>query len=83
MLKKVLIAGIVMVVLLIVITLWIIFPFNVSLDVEVCSCDVDLNCGDFLSQSDAQECFEYCGGVANDVHRLDGNNDGVVCESLS
>ncbi len=80
MLKKVLVGGIVLVILLIIITLWIIFPFDSVSDVEVCSCTEDLDCGDFNTQEDAQVCFEYCG--PEDVHRLDGNKDGVVCESL-
>ena len=40
------------------------------------------NCGSFDSQGDAQDLFEVCGGVGNDVHRLDSDGDGVVCESL-
>jgi micrococcal nuclease len=40
------------------------------------------NCTDFKSQAEAQSVFEQCGGTANDVHRLDGNKDGSVCESL-
>lgn len=48
-----------------------------------CSCSGDiLNCADFGTQRAAQNCFEYCGGVGNDIHRLDGDNDGVACESL-
>jgi len=26
--------------------------------------------------------FESCGGVSNDVHRLDRDNDGLACENL-
>ncbi len=40
------------------------------------------NCADLVTQSHAQEVFEYCGGIANDVHRLDRDGDGRVCESL-
>lgn len=41
------------------------------------------NCGDFKSQPEAQAVYQYCGGAANDIHRLDGSDkDGVVCESL-
>jgi len=40
------------------------------------------NCGDFNSQSEAQIVFDVCGGVGNDIHRLDGDNDGVACESI-
>jgi micrococcal nuclease len=40
------------------------------------------NCADLATQSRAQEVFDQCGGVANDVHRLDRDGDGRVCESL-
>ena len=40
----------------------------------------DRNCGDFSSQSEAQAFFEAAGG--GDPHRLDGDGDGVACESL-
>lgn len=42
----------------------------------------NLNCGNFEYQEDAQEVFEECGGLEDDVHRLDGDKDGLVCESL-
>jgi hypothetical protein len=41
-----------------------------------------LNCANFENQEDAQDLFEKCGGLENDVHGLDGDNDGVVCEVL-
>lgn len=41
-----------------------------------------LNCSNFEYQEDAQDLFEKCGGLENDVHGLDGDNDGVVCEAL-
>lgn len=40
------------------------------------------NCTDFKTHAEAQKVFEYCGGVNNDVHRLDQDKDGVACESL-
>lgn len=41
------------------------------------------NCSDFKTHDEAQAVFEYCGGSANDVHKLDGSdNDGIACESL-
>ena len=40
----------------------------------------DKNCADFSSQAQAQAFFEAAG--PGDPHRLDGNNDGVACESL-
>ncbi|MFC1756034.1 hypothetical protein ACFLZK_01460 [Patescibacteria group bacterium] len=41
-----------------------------------------LNCANFAYQEDAQDLFEKCGGLENDVHGLDGDNDGAVCEHL-
>jgi len=47
------------------------------------SCDSNIyNCADFNTKSEAQSVFEACGGVSNDVHGLDGDNDGLACESL-
>lgn len=40
------------------------------------------NCSQFSTHEEAQSVFEYCGGVSNDIHRLDGDNDGIACESL-
>jgi micrococcal nuclease len=40
------------------------------------------NCPDFSSHAEAQDVFELCGGVGNDVHSLDRDGDGVACESL-
>lgn len=40
------------------------------------------NCSDFSTHAEAQEAFEFCGGINNDVHWLDGDDDGVACESL-
>ncbi|XOB46405.1 MAG: thermonuclease family protein [Candidatus Nealsonbacteria bacterium] len=40
------------------------------------------NCSDFSTHVEAQNVFEYCGGVSNDIHGLDGDNDGIACESL-
>ncbi|MBE2198478.1 MAG: excalibur calcium-binding domain-containing protein [Anaerolinea sp.] len=48
----------------------------------ICSYDA-YNCGDFDTQAEAQACYEYClAQVGYDVHQLDGDNDGVACESL-
>lgn len=41
------------------------------------------NCGDFLTHEKAQDVFEFCGGVSNDIHRLDSDKDGVACEGLA
>ena len=40
----------------------------------------DRDCSDFSSQAEAQTFFEAAG--PDDPHRLDGNDDGVACESL-
>ena len=40
------------------------------------------NCGSFDSRGDAQGVFDACGGIDNDVHFLDGDKDGVVCEGI-
>ncbi len=50
----------------------------------VCDCSRNiLNCSNFKRQSEAQACFNYCKStVGRDVHGLDGDHDGVVCESL-
>lgn len=54
---------------------------NWLIDDERCQAD-DLNCSNFEYQEEAQELFEYCGGLSNDIHGLDRDNDGVVCEAL-
>ena len=50
----------------------------------VCQCSGDAyNCGDFGSWRAAQDCFEYCvQSVGYDVHGLDGDNNGIACESM-
>jgi len=40
------------------------------------------NCPDFSTHAEAQKVYEFCGGVSNDIHRLDRDKDGVACESL-
>lgn len=42
----------------------------------------EYNCDDFKTQSEAQTFFIKAGGPNEDVNRLDGNNDGVACQSL-
>lgn len=41
----------------------------------------DRDCGDFNTQADAQRFFINQGGPRQDPHRLDADDDGVVCES--
>lgn len=43
----------------------------------------DRDCGDFDSQLVAQRFFESADGPEEDPHRLDGDDDGRACESLS
>ncbi len=40
------------------------------------------NCSSFTTQKEAQTTFDACGGSANDIHKLDSDKDGVVCEGL-
>ena len=42
----------------------------------------DLDCKDFSTQREAQACFIAAGGPEDDPHGLDGDNDGLACESL-
>lgn len=42
----------------------------------------EYNCDDFDTQEEAQTFFEKAGGVKGDVNRLDGDKDGVACQSL-
>lgn len=48
---------------------------------ERCNAEA-FNCSNFETQDEAQELFEYCGGLTNDVHGLDRDKDGIVCEAL-
>ena len=55
---------------------------NTSANTEY-NCESDTyNCNDFSTQAEAQEVFEYCGGIGNDIHRLDADGNGLACESL-
>jgi len=54
---------------------------SVSAGGIICSYNA-YNCSDFSTHSEAQRVFEHCGGVNNDVHRLDADKDGLACESL-
>ena len=42
----------------------------------------DQNCSDFDTWAEAQAFFESEGGPASDPHRLDGDGDGIACQSL-
>lgn len=40
------------------------------------------DCDDFDTHREAQAVYYTCGGISNDVHWLDGDNDGIACEDL-
>ena len=47
---------------------------------EKINCNEDIyNCADFTTQTEAQAVFDAC---ETDVHQLDKDGDGVVCEGL-
>lgn len=50
----------------------------------ICDCSGDIyNCSSFTSHHQAQSCFNYCISIGRgDIHKLDQDNDGLVCESL-
>lgn len=50
----------------------------------VCDCSGNIyNCPNFSTHSQAQACYAYCIAQGRgDIHRLDGDSDGVACESL-
>ncbi len=47
-----------------------------------CEKKANFNCDNFAFQEEAQVLFDECGGVENDIHGLDRDKDGIVCESL-
>lgn len=50
---------------------------------SLCNCAVDYDCGDFSTHSEAQACFNSCGGSPNyNWSGMDGDGDGEPCESL-
>jgi len=50
---------------------------------EICDCSYNrYNCRDFSTQQEAQACYNSCGGRANDVHLLDADFNGIVCETV-
>ncbi|GEM_PF-3595506 len=40
------------------------------------------NCDAFSTYAQAKAVFDECGGLSNDVHHLDGDQDGIPCEGL-
>jgi hypothetical protein len=66
-------------------TLVVIVPnTNTAPAQAVCSCEDDAyNCDDFSLHSMAQACFSKCNAAgAGDIHNLDGDGNGLACESL-
>lgn len=49
-----------------------------------CNCSgPDLDCSDFATHAAAWACYDYCKQQGyGDVFRLDGDSDGIACESL-
>jgi len=48
-----------------------------------CECSSNIyNCADFKTHAEAQTLYDCCGGVNNDIHKLDSDKDGIACESL-
>jgi len=49
------------------------------------NCDTDTyNCEDFETQEEAQKAFEQCSSKGfGDIHQLDNDSDGRVCETLA
>lgn len=47
----------------------------------ICSTNT-YNCSDFKTQQEAQAVYDQCGGLSNDVHKLDKNKDGHPCDGL-
>jgi hypothetical protein len=59
--------------------------YNDLLDENYASDDDPNNiydCADFETHAEAQRVFERDGGISNDVHYLDGDDDGIACETL-
>ena len=55
-------------------------PSTITITPYSCRCDINYyNCNDFVTSTDAQRCFVYCGGLANDIHKLDTNLDYIAC----
>lgn len=74
------IIGIIFVVYLILQEAGIVRPADREIIIN-CSADT-YNCGDFITQEEAQDVFDECFPDFGDVHGLDNDGDGVVCEGL-
>ena len=50
--------------------------------INACQQKDNFNCDNFAYQEEAQKLYDDCGGVENDIHGLDRDKDGIVCEAL-
>ena len=57
-------------------------PSATPTETEDDSEEPDRNCSDFDTWQEAQDFYEAAGGPDSDPHGLDGNGDGIACESL-
>ncbi len=55
---------------------------NVVTDPKLGKATDEYNCDDFKTQAQAQNFFVKAGGPSNDTNRLDGDNNGIACQSL-
>jgi hypothetical protein len=58
-------------------------PLDTDIEAATCSCDANTyNCTDFDTPQDAQACYDNCMTLVNsDIHLLDDDENGVVCET--
>lgn len=49
--------------------------------IDECKSKTNFNCDNFKYQDEAQDLFDACGGIENDIHGLDRNKNGIVCEA--
>lgn len=63
--------------------IWAVSPTETP-ETEPCNCTgPDLDCADFPTYIAAQACFDHCWQMGyGDIFRLDGDADGLACESL-
>ena len=54
----------------------------VAFDTKYDPAGPDRNCSDFDTWSEAQAFYKAAGGPATDRHRLDGDGNGIACETL-
>jgi micrococcal nuclease len=68
--------------------MWAVVPLfttpTVIFGAAPCSCSSNqYNCSDFGTHAKAQACYDYCKSIgAGDVHKMDGDNNGIACEAL-